>query len=105
MRDLSRRGVIGLVGGAAASWPLAARAQQTRLPTIGFLGANNATFERASTDAFVRRLRDLGWIENRAVAIDYRSAEGCDERFTEISAEWKWRRSIAAGSCSRDVAR
>jgi hypothetical protein len=50
-----------------------ARAQQPRkLPTIGFLGANNASFELASTDAFVQRLRELGWIENQTVAIEYR---------------------------------
>jgi putative ABC transport system substrate-binding protein len=84
----TRREFITLLGGAGAAWPLAGRAQQARLPTIGFLGANNATFERASTDAFVERLRDLGWIENRTVAIDYRWAEGRNERFTEISAEF-----------------
>jgi putative ABC transport system substrate-binding protein len=84
-----RREFITLLGGAAAAWPLAARAQQsTKLPTIGFLGANNATFERASTDAFVQRLRELGWIENRTVAIEYRWAEGRDERFAEIAAEF-----------------
>jgi ABC-type uncharacterized transport system substrate-binding protein len=86
---MNRREFITLLGGAAAAWPVAARAQQgAKLPTIGFLGANNVTFERASTDAFVRRLHDLGWIENRTVAIDYRWAEGRDERFTEISAEF-----------------
>jgi putative tryptophan/tyrosine transport system substrate-binding protein len=84
-----RREFITLLGGAAAAWPLAARAQQsTKLPTIGFLGANNATFERASTDAFVQRLRELGWIENRTVAIEYRWAEGRDELFAEIAAEF-----------------
>jgi putative ABC transport system substrate-binding protein len=80
---------MALLAGAAAAWPLAARAQQPgKLPTIGFLGANNATFERASTDAFVQRLRELGWIENRTVAIEYRWAEGRDERFAEIAAEF-----------------
>jgi ABC-type uncharacterized transport system substrate-binding protein len=85
---MRRREFITLLGGAAAAWPLAARAQQAKLPTIGFLGANNATFERASTDAFVQRLRELGWIENRTVAIEYRWAEGRDERFAEIAAEF-----------------
>ena len=62
--NIGRRELIATLGGAAA-WPLAARAQQaTKLPTIGFLGANNATFERASIDAFVQRLHELGWIEN-----------------------------------------
>jgi putative ABC transport system substrate-binding protein len=84
-----RRTFITLLGGAAAAWPLAARAQQPgKLPTIGFMGANNATWERASTDAFVQRLRELGWIENRTVAIEYRWAEGRDELFAEIAAEF-----------------
>jgi ABC-type uncharacterized transport system substrate-binding protein len=85
---MKRRQFITLLGGAAA-WPLAARAQQsTKLPTIGFLGASNASFERTSTDAFVQRLRELGWIENRTVAIEYRWAEGRDERFAQIAAEF-----------------
>src|SRR5215510_215592 len=87
-RHTRRREFITLLGGAVA-WPLAARAQQApKLPTIGFLGANTASFERASTDAFLQRLRELGWIENRTVAIEYRWAEGRDERFTEIAAEF-----------------
>ena len=86
---MNRRDFITLLGGAVAAWPMAGRAQQTtKLPTIGFLGANNATFERASTDAFVQRLRELGWVENRTVAIEYRWAEGRDERFAEIAAEF-----------------
>ena len=85
---VKRREFMTLLGGAAAARPFAARAQQAGLATIGFLGANNATFERASTDAFVQRLRELGWIENRTVAIEYRWAEGRDERFAEIAAEF-----------------
>jgi hypothetical protein len=85
---MRRRDFISIFGSAVA-WPLAVRAQQAgKPPTIGFLGANNATFERASTDAFVQRLRELGWIENRTVAIEYRWAEGRDERFAEIAAEF-----------------
>jgi putative tryptophan/tyrosine transport system substrate-binding protein len=87
---MKRRAFLSLLGGAAA-WPLAARAQQVpKLPTIGFLGAATASFERASTDAFVQRLRELGWIENRTVAIEYRWAEGRDERFAQIAAEFVW---------------
>src|SRR5215469_12824983 len=85
---MRRRDFISIFGSAVA-WPLAVRAQQAgKPPTIGFLGANNATFERASTDAFVQRLRELGWIEKRTVAIEYRWAEGRDERFAEIVAEF-----------------
>jgi putative tryptophan/tyrosine transport system substrate-binding protein len=84
----ARRKLLAAFAGAAA-WPIAARAQQAgKLPTIGFMGANNATFERVSTDAFVQRLRELGWIENRTVAIEYRWAEGRDELFAEIAAEF-----------------
>lgn len=85
---MRRREFITLVGGAAA-WPFAVHAQQPRKPpTIEFLGPNNASFEKASTDAFVRRLRELGWIENQSIAIEYRWAEGRDERFAEIAAEF-----------------
>jgi putative ABC transport system substrate-binding protein len=84
-----RRDFIKVVAGSMAVWSLAARAQQRpKLPTIGFLGANNATFARSSVDAFVQRLRELGWIENQTVAIEYRWAEGHEERFAEIAAEF-----------------
>jgi hypothetical protein len=80
-----RREFTTLVGGAAAAaWPLAARAQQSgKLPTIGFLGASTPSSTSKSVTAFVQRLRELGWIENRTVAIEYRWAEGRDERFAE----------------------
>jgi putative tryptophan/tyrosine transport system substrate-binding protein len=84
----NRRKFIMLLGGAAA-WPIVVRAQQAgKQPTIGFLGANTASTQRTATDAFVQRLRELGWIENRTVAIEYRWGEGRDERFAEIAAEF-----------------
>ena len=77
------------LGGAAAAWPLAARAQQPgKLPTIGFLGASTPSAESQWIAAFVQRLRELGWIEGRTVAIEYRWAEGRSERFAEIAAEF-----------------
>jgi putative ABC transport system substrate-binding protein len=77
---LKRRQFITLLGGAAA-WPLAARAQQAgKLPTIGFLGASTPSAWSPWTAAFVQRLRELGWIEGRTVAIEYRWAEGSSER-------------------------
>jgi putative tryptophan/tyrosine transport system substrate-binding protein len=85
---LKRREFITLLGGAAA-WPLAARAQQPRkLPTIGFLGATTALAGSQWAAAFVQRLRELGWVEGRTIAIDYRSAEGRTEHYAEIAAEF-----------------
>jgi putative ABC transport system substrate-binding protein len=85
---VNRRAFITLLSGAAA-WPVAARAQQsTKLPIIGFLGTNTRSSQREWTDAFTQRLRELGWIEDRTVAIEYRWAEGQLERSTEIVAEF-----------------
>jgi putative ABC transport system substrate-binding protein len=85
---MRRREFITLVGGAALAWPLAARAQQAgKLPTIGFLGANNSSWN-LQTAAFAARLRDLGWIEGRSIAIEYRWTEGRPERVAEFAAEF-----------------
>jgi putative tryptophan/tyrosine transport system substrate-binding protein len=86
---IGRRGVITLLGGAAATWPIAARAQQpAKLPIIGFLGAATASARSQWVAAFVQRLHELGWIQGRTVAIEYRWAEGRSERFAEIAAEF-----------------
>jgi putative ABC transport system substrate-binding protein len=85
---MKRRELLGVLGGAAV-WPLAARAQQSgKLPTIGFLGATTASGASQWVVAFVQRLRELGWIEGRTMAIEYRWAEGRNERFTEIANEF-----------------
>src|SRR5256885_8361148 len=86
--QLKRRELITLVGGIAASWPLAARAQQPgKLPTIGFLGAA-PSIESQRVAAFVQRLRELAWIDGRNLAIEYRWAEGRNERYAENAAEF-----------------
>jgi putative ABC transport system substrate-binding protein len=86
---VNRRGFITLIGGAAAAWPLAASAQQpAKLPTIGFLGAASASAWSKWVPAFVQRLRQLGWIEDRTIAIEYRWAEGRSEGYAEIAAEF-----------------
>ena len=86
---IGRRELLAALGGAAAAWPLAARAQQPgKLPTIGYLSGGNLISQRAQVDAFVQRLRELGWIEGRTVAIEYRWGEGRAERYAEIAAEF-----------------
>jgi ABC-type uncharacterized transport system substrate-binding protein len=86
---MKRREFITLLGGAAAAWPIAARAQQVgRLPTIGFLVTGTPSSHGQWFAALVQRLHELGWIEGRTVAIEYRWAEGRTERFDEIAAEF-----------------
>jgi ABC-type uncharacterized transport system substrate-binding protein len=83
---VKRREFITLLGGAA-TWPLAARAQQAgKLPTIGILGSGSAAWSHL-VSALVQRLRELGYIENRSVAIEYRWTEGRSERYAAIAAE------------------
>jgi putative ABC transport system substrate-binding protein len=84
---MRRREFIAVLGGAAA-WPMAARAQQPgKLPTIGFLGAN-PSIESQRVAAFVQRLRELAWIDGRNLAIEYRWAEGRNERYAAITTEF-----------------
>jgi putative ABC transport system substrate-binding protein len=83
-----RRALIAALGSTAA-WPLLARAQQPkRLPTIGFLGAGTASAGSQWAAAFVQRLRELNWIEDRTVAIEFRWTDGHNERTTEIAGEF-----------------
>ena len=86
---MRRREFITLLGGAAVvGWPLAARAQQTKRPTIGLLGGATASAQAQWTAAFVQRLRALGWVEGQTVGIEYRWVEGRFERSPAIIAEF-----------------
>jgi putative tryptophan/tyrosine transport system substrate-binding protein len=89
---LCRRRVVGLLYGAATApllLPLYANARQPgRLPTIGFLGTTTPSVWSAFVAAFLRRLRELGWIDDNTVAIEYRWAQGRDELYAEFAAEF-----------------
>ena len=86
--NIARRKFLVALGGTAFAWPLVARAQQAgKLSTIGFLGADASVF-RPWTTAFVQRLHELGWIDGRSLAIEYRWSEGRPEREAEIAAEF-----------------
>jgi putative tryptophan/tyrosine transport system substrate-binding protein len=83
---MRRREFITLLG-AAAAWPLAAGAQQLgKPPTIGILGSNSAAWSHL-VSALILRLRELGYIENRTVEIEYRWTEGRDERYAAMAAD------------------
>jgi putative ABC transport system substrate-binding protein len=86
---MKRREFIALVGGTAVAWPLTASAQQlSKIPTLGFLGSATSSSWGPWFTIFVQRLRELGWIENRNVAIEVRWGEGRSERFAELAAEF-----------------
>src|SRR5262249_40757597 len=79
----------GLLGGAAAVWPLAARAQQPgKLPTIGYLGEATPAADRQRVAVLVQQLRERGWIEGRTMTTHFRWAEGRTEQLAEIAAEF-----------------
>ena len=85
---MRRREFIALLGGATAAWPLTARSQQAgKLRTIGYLASDPSVFS-PWTSAFLGRLGELGWVEGRTVAIEYRFSEGHAERVTEVAAEF-----------------
>jgi putative ABC transport system substrate-binding protein len=85
---MRRREFIKIFGSTVV-WPLAARGQEVaKKPIIGLLGSTTASVESQRVAGFVQRLGELGWIEGRNIAIEYRWAEGRNERYSEIAAEF-----------------
>jgi putative tryptophan/tyrosine transport system substrate-binding protein len=85
---VKRREFITLLGGAAAAWPLAARAQQAgRIARIGYLGLNTPLWERTFSEVFRTGMRDLGYVEGRNLHIEFRFAEGNEARLVGLAAE------------------
>jgi putative tryptophan/tyrosine transport system substrate-binding protein len=84
---IGRRDFITLLGGAAVAWPLAARAQQSPMPMVGFLSGRAREESADDADAFRQGLNQMGYMIGRNVALEYRWSEGHDERLLELAAE------------------
>ena len=87
MLDLRRRQFITLLGGAAAAWPLAARAQQPAMPLVGFLSSVSASVTSRRISSFGQGLSDGGYTVGRDVTVEARMAEGQDDRLPALAAD------------------
>jgi putative tryptophan/tyrosine transport system substrate-binding protein len=88
MLDIRRRQFITLLGGAAAAWPLATRAQQQAMPVIGWISSRAADESAYLVAAFRQGLRETGYLESQNVTLDFRWGEGRYDLLPARATEW-----------------
>ena len=87
MSGMGRREFVALLGGAAAAWPIAVRAQQAALPLVGLLSARGPRDDPHLTAAVLQGLEAAGFIDGRTIAIEYRYADSRPDRLPALAAD------------------